>query len=161
MDAREALCLKLMDAVDDGYDLMAEYDSLPHQYGDVVMYQAESKAIQYIGHHTSATVTEIAEANGKTPSAYSQIIRKLKKKGWVEQVRNENNNREYNLFLTEAGQQVFHAHDRFERACYARTFEMLADFSNEDLEAFYRVQQSLNKAFKLDVDDSREYTKQP
>ena len=40
MDAREELCQKLMDIVDIGYDLMAEYDSLPHQYGEVTMYQA-------------------------------------------------------------------------------------------------------------------------
>ena len=75
MDAREELCQKLMDIVDIGYDLMAEYDSLPHQYGEVTMYQAESKVIQYIGRHKSATITEIAASNGKTPSAYSQIIR--------------------------------------------------------------------------------------
>ena len=41
MDAREELCQKLMDIVDIGYDLMAEYDPLPHQYGEVTMYQAE------------------------------------------------------------------------------------------------------------------------
>ena len=159
MDAREELCQKLMDIVDAGYDLMVEYDSLLHQYGEVTMYQAESKVIQYIGRHKSATITEIAASNGKTPSAYSQIIRKLKQKGWVEQVRNQNNNREYNLFLTEAGWQVFNDHHKFEQACYARTFQKLKIFTDEELELFCRVQQRLNEAFKLDVEDSYTFTK--
>ena len=82
------------------------------------------------------------------------IIRKLKQKGWVEQVRNQNNNREYNLFLTEAGWQVFNDHHKFEQACYARTFQKLKIFTDEELELFCRVQQRLNEAFKLDVEDS-------
>lgn len=156
MNTHEALCQRLLDAVDEGYDLMAKYDSLPHKYWDVVMYQAESKAIQYIGRHKSVTITEIANAIGKTPSAYSQIIRKLKQKGWVEQVRNKNNNREYNLFLTESGWHVFHNHDRFEQACYTRTFKMLEMFSDEELQIFSSVQECLNRAFAMDVEDSYE-----
>ena len=154
MDVRQELCRQLMDVVDAGYDLMAEYDSLPHQYGEVTMYQAESKVIQYIGRHKSVTITEIAASSGKTPSAYSQIIRKLKKKGWVEQVRNQRNNREYNLFLTEAGWQVFNDHHKFEQACYARTFEKLEVFTDEELRLFCRVQERLNEAFQMDVKDS-------
>ena len=146
MDAREELCQKLMDIVDIGYDLMAEYDSLPHQYGEVTMYQAESKVIQYIGRHKSA-------------SAYSQIIRKLKQKGWVEQVRNKHNNREYNLFLTEAGWRVFNDHHKFEQACYARAFQKLEIFTDEELELYCRVQQRLNEAFRLDVEDSYQLAK--
>lgn len=159
MDAREELCQKLMDIVDIGYDLMAEYDSLPHQYGEVTMYQAESKVIQYIGRHKSATISEIAASNGKTPSAYSQIIRKLKQKGWVEQVRNQHNNREYNLFLTEAGWRVFNDHHKFEQACYARAFQKLEIFTDEELELYCRVQQRLNEAFRLDVEDSYQLAK--
>ena len=157
MNTRTTLCHKLMEAVDDGYDLMAEYDSLPHRYGDVVLYQAESKVIQYIGRHKSVTLTEIANANGKTPSAYSQIIRKLRQKGWVKQVRNEHNNREYNLFLTEAGWQVFRDHDDFEQSCYKRTFQRLEVFTENELETFWKIQKCLNEAFRLDVADSYEY----
>ncbi len=154
MDTRKELCQKMMDIIDIGYDLMAEYDSLPHKYGDTIMYQAESKVIQYIGEHESVTITEIASANRKTPSAYSQIIRRLKEKGWVEQVRNPQNNREYILLLTESGWKVFNDHHDFEQKCYARTFQNLSAFTIEELEIFCRVQQKLNEAFKLDVDDS-------
>lgn len=59
-------------------------------------------------------------------SVYSQIIRKLKQKGWVKQVCNEHNNRKYNLFFTEAGWQVFRDHDNFRKSCYKRTFQGLA-----------------------------------
>ena len=154
VNVRETLCQKVMEVVDQGYDLMAEYDSLKHKYGNEIMYQAESKVIQYIGRHKSVTITEIANALGKTPSAYSQIIRKLKKKGWVEQVRNVNNNREYKLYLTETGWELFRDHEKFERYCYERAFKMLDEFSDEDLRIFCSVQECLNKAFQMDVEDS-------
>ena len=38
---REELLQRLWEAQDEAYDLMAEYDSLPHRYGDNVLYQAE------------------------------------------------------------------------------------------------------------------------
>ena len=61
-------------------------------------------------------------------------------------MRNQHNNREYNLFLTEAGWRVFNDHHKFEQACYARTFQKLEIFTDEELELYCRVQQRLNEA---------------
>lgn len=89
-----------MNEMDRAYDLMKEYDSLPHHYGDYVLYQAESHMIEHIGMNEGVTITKLAEELGKTRSACCQMVRKLRNKKWVEQIRNERNNREYNLYLT-------------------------------------------------------------
>ena len=52
------------------------------------------------------TISEMAYRTKKTPSAYSQMIRKLRKKGLVEQTRNKENLREYMLNLTPDGKQM-------------------------------------------------------
>ena len=60
-------------AQDTAYDLMSEYDSLPHCYGSVVLYQAEAYIVNLIGQHPGITVTQLAETLNKTTSACSQI----------------------------------------------------------------------------------------
>ena len=65
------------------------------------------------------------------------------------------NNREYNLYLTEEGQKIYNYHLKFEEACYRRTMRMLDSFTEEELEIYVRIQKKLNDSFKLDVEESR------
>ena len=88
-------------------------------------------------------------------SACSQLIRKLRKKDWIEQIRNPENNREYQLFLTESGWKIYEEHDRFEQACYKRSFNNLKEFSEEDLKKYISIQKKLNETFAIDVKESK------
>lgn len=81
----------------------------------------------------------------KTPSAYSQMIRKLRKKGLVEQTRNKENLREYMLNLTPDGKQIFLDHEEVENRCYQRTMKCLEEFSENELENYIRIQEKLNE----------------
>ena len=100
---RTKLLNRLWDEQNIAYSLMVEYDSLPHQYGQHVLFQAEGYVINCIASYPGITVTELAGILKKTPSACSQIVRKLSDKGLVEQKRNVKNKRSYNLCLTEEG----------------------------------------------------------
>ena len=130
----DAFC-EMMEELDRGAYLMDEYDSLLHDYNGVVMFQAESQMIKAIGD--------------------SPGIRKLKSKEWVSQVRNRENSREYNLILTEAGKDIYIKHRDFEEACYERTFRMLDEVSRTEMETYARIQRLLNKAFEIDVAESK------
>ena len=57
---REALLGQIWAAQDEAYDLMYEYDSLPHRYGAHILYQSEAHIIDLIGEHPEITVTELA-----------------------------------------------------------------------------------------------------
>ena len=127
-DKKFELFYDVMKEMDKAYDLMVEYDSLPHNYGNYVLYQVESHMIDCIGRNAGITITELADDFGKTRSACSQMVKKLRDKGWVEQVRNKENNRVYNLFLTEEGMSIFRNHAQFEYQCYKRGFEGLKAF---------------------------------
>ena len=148
-------------AQDTAYDLMSEYDSLPHCYGSVVLYQAEAYIVNLIGQHPGITVTQLAEILKKTTSACSQIVRKLRAKGFVEQIRNPDNNRLYNLELTQTGAEVFLAHISFNQECQVKTFELLKDFTDEELMVHLRVQRKLNEAYQDDVKRSKEQVDRP
>lgn len=154
-DQREALLRQIWAAQDEAYDLMYEYDSLPHQYGENTLYQSEAQIIDLIGEHPEITVTELAAILKKTPSACSQIVRKLRAKGWVTQVRNEANNRIFNLHLTESGQRVYQDHTAFNHSCQEATFRLLETFSTQELEHHLMVQRKLNEAYQSDVEHSK------
>ncbi len=152
---RYGLYCEMIDQLDEGCRLINEYDAIPHDYGTATLYQAESQLIHLVGEHPGITAVEIASMLKKTPSACSQLIRKLRKKEWMEQVRNEENNREYRLYLTESGWEIFKGHNRFEQACYRRSYGSLAEFSEKDFQTYIEIQKCLNKTFALDVEESR------
>lgn len=154
---REEILEQIWDCQDEAYDLMSEYDALPHHYGDSTLYQAEAYIVNWIGRKPDITTTELADVLKKTPSACSQIIRKLISKGLVEQTRNEQNKRQYNLRLTDSGKQLYKDHIAFNEYCQRETFALLAGLTKEELEAHLKVQRLLNQAYRQDVRRSREY----
>lgn len=153
---RDKLFAQLWQAQDEAYDLMYEYDTLPHHYGENIMYQAEGHIIDLIAAYPGITITDLSNILKKTASACSQIVRKLKEKGWVEQSRNRDNNRQYNLRLTPAGEQVYADHVAFTQFCQAETLKLLEGLTDEEMAAHVKVQRQLNLAYQADVRRSRE-----
>lgn len=153
---RYRLYCEMIDHLDESCRLITEYDAIPHDYGTATMYQAESQIIHIVGKNPGITAAEIAAILKKTPSACSQLIRKLRKKEWIEQIRNKDNNREYQLFLSDSGWKIYEEHDRFEQACYRRSFLNLSEFSEDDFRVYISIQQKLNETFALDVQESKD-----
>lgn len=155
VECRETLLKRIWDSQDEAYDLMEEYDSLPHYYGKMVLYQAEAYIVNWIGRIPNITTTQLAEQLNKTPSACSQIVRKLVDKGLVVQERNKQNKRVYNLLLTEEGEKVYQEHIAFNEYCQGITFDMLAEFTAEELETYLKIQKRINQAYQGDIARSK------
>ncbi len=141
----------------EAYDLMCEYDAMPHRYGECMLYQAEAHMIDLIALYPGITAADLAKVLRKTPSACSQTLRKLREKGLVEQLRNTANNRQYMLRLTESGQALYRDHSAFSADCQQRTFDRMAEFTEEELTLYLRVQKRINEAYADDVRRSREH----
>lgn len=145
---------EIMDGLETSYYLMGRYDAMPHKYGDSVLYQVESHTIEMIGMKPGITAAELSAKMCKTPSACSQIVRKLKKKGLVCQKRNDENNREYNLFLTEHGWKIYQAHSAVDEECGRRKKERLSGFQEEELNIYLKINRVINEEFKVDVEQA-------
>lgn len=157
---RTELLAQLWKAQDEAYILMYEYDTLPHHYGENVLYQAEGTMIDLIAANPGITITDLSGILKKTLSACSQTIRKLREKGMVEQIRNQENNRLFNLYLTESGMKVYEEHQAFNKDCQKKMFQLLEQFSDEDLARHVDVQKKINEAYAEDVRRSRERLEQ-
>lgn len=162
-DAHFKQVCRLLDTFDTGWNYVSEYNSLLHNYNGIILYQAESQFIHKIGGSPGITITELSQFFGKTVSACSQLINRMKKKGFLVQKRNQNNNREHNLYLTENGEQLYQFHKDFERRCYKRTTRMLEIFFEEELKIYPKIQTKMNESFLLDVteNESLELNNQP
>lgn len=154
-DDRYDIFCKLIDVLDEGVEYIRAYDEQLHDYQGVILYQAESQVIKSVGDHPGITVSELAKGTGKTSSAFSQLIRKLRGKDWIRQERNEDNNRIYNLYLTEEGQKIYEGHKAFENRSYQRSYHMLDDFSVKEMQTYMKIQSKLNESFRMDVEESR------
>ena len=85
-DQREALLRQIWAAQDEAYDLMYEYDSLPHQYGENTLYQSEAQIIDLIGEHPEITVTYFLPDERKEGGEYATLTGRLKRLDPVERV---------------------------------------------------------------------------
>lgn len=156
-EKRSELLEQIWNQQNQAYDLMCEYDAMPHRYGECMLYQAEAHMIDLIALYPGITAADLASILRKTPSACSQTLRKLREKGLVEQLRNAANNRQYKLRLTESGQALYRDHAAFSADCQQRTFDRLAEFTEEELALYLRVQQRINEAYADDVLRSRKH----
>lgn len=132
-------------------DLMAEYGSIPRKYGPEILYEREVHTVRHIGKYPGVTVTGLSEVFHYTTSACSQTVKKLRERGLVYRQQNARNNKEYHLFLTEKGMEVYDAHERFDKECYDCIFEGLAEFTSEDFENYIALQKALNREIARDV----------
>lgn len=156
-DKRYTLFCDMIHELDLGFDLITEYDAQLHNYEGTILYQSEAHLLKLIGRNPGISASKCASILKKTNSACSQIVKKLRSKGWIIQKLNPKNNRAYNLFLTESGKNIFLQHSIFEDNAYRRTYHLLDSFSDKDLETYRKIQQKLNEGFAMDVEDSRTF----
>lgn len=148
---RYELFLKMMDGFNQMHDGMAEYGRLPRVYGGFLLYEREVHLLRSIGNTPGISVTKIAKEFRYTTSACSQVVKKMCEKGFVEKKKNSENSKEINLYLTKQGKKVYQFHDEFDRMCYKRNFEHLAEFTDQEIEIAGKVARRLNECIERDI----------
>lgn len=145
---------QMIETIDEGYDLMLEYANKAHQYHNMMLYPVETHTLQMIGNHPGITASFISKKLNKTPSACSQILRKLEKKELIIKVKNPDNNREYNLYLTDLSKVIYAQHEQLDDNILSRYYQNLSTLTNEEIQIYLKVQKALNKEFKQDLEES-------
>ena len=153
---RQEILAELWAEQDKAFELMTEYDRLPHHYGSDVLYQAEAYALHEIGNKPGITASELADKLNNTRGAASQMVKKLIEKRLVIQTRNETNRRIYHLTLTDDGKKVYKDHIEFNKSCQKTTFDLLSEFTDEELKIHAKVQRIINISYQGDVERSKE-----
>ena len=74
--------------------ILNRYQSLPRWYGrDLLLYSSEADLLAAIGDGEPITATELARMKVSTPSAISQMVKRLDEKGLLEKQAREDDRR--------------------------------------------------------------------
>ena len=104
---REKILTSVWDNTSKYYQFASFYERFVSNFYSFKLCESETYALLKIGDNPGTTATDISNDLKITLAAISKMIRKMRDRGWVEQVRNESNNRIYNLYLTETGKAAY------------------------------------------------------
>lgn len=115
-------------------------ENIPHNFGvNEPLSFSEIHAIQAIGNTPENNVRIIADILGVTPSATSQVVTRLTKRGLVQKVRGVRNEKEVSLELTKEGLAAYGSHEEIHAQTYARIVERIGTLSAEERATVERI----------------------
>lgn len=132
-----------------------EYLYKKRDYGNgTLMTMLEIHVLTDVNDKPGITVTEIANKWKRTTSAISQIIKYLYDLGLVYRVRNENDGKVNNLFITDLGKELVLLHKHYDNIDTIKTLRRLSkEVSYEEIETFFKVVE----IYKEVVENSEKY----
>jgi len=119
---------------------MNAMENSPRFFGvETPLFLSEIHTIQAIGKTPENNVKIIAEIMGVTPSAASQVITKLTKRGLVRKIREVRNQREVSLELTDQGRIAYDNHEEIHAQTFARIVKRIGTLSEDERATVGRV----------------------
>lgn len=121
--------------------LLTQIGKTPIDYGSGTLHtMTEMHLLTAIADNPGITVTELAAMKGKTPSAISQIIKKLDQKGYLERNRDDTHKRKVLYFVTEPGKRQSDLHKQYDVGQMSQLFDILGQWcSPKELDNFFHV----------------------
>lgn len=114
-------------------------EDIKRHYGtDILLTRKEIHTIQLIGQHPQIGIVELAERQGITKGATSQMVKKLVEKGLVIKKQSLSSEAEICLELTELGQKAFKGHDDYHLNMGKQWKQILEDMSDYDLQVLIK-----------------------
>lgn len=120
-----------------------EYESIPRMYEDYLMYYREIHTIAFIGDHEGTTATEISKHFSLTKSTVSHLLKKLKDRGFLRQVRNDKDAKIQNIYLTEEGKKVYTVHSHYDEQRHKELYSKFSEVPSEEISTCVKIMEML------------------
>jgi DNA-binding MarR family transcriptional regulator len=133
----------IIDLISKFYKMINLVNSLEREAYDFdvgeTLHPSEIHTIQAIGNNSGCNITALARELGITKAAASQMVTKLKRRGFVRKVKSVDNNKEILLILTMKGRTAFDGHERFHADMYKDFIQYLNKVPSEQIEMFEEI----------------------
>ena len=134
MNEKEIIFRKVLDSIDDVMNRMVATHEKPRDFGTgVLLHRVEIHTIQAIAENEGINVTDLAKIMNVTKGAISQTLSKLEKKKLVEKQNSHKNQKEIELYLTDAGWIGYHQHEKMHMSMLRIVEELFGDKVSEKL----------------------------
>lgn len=139
---------ELMERIINKYNITQNFK---RNYGtDFKISRAEIHTINIIGENPEINITQIAEKQGVTKGAVSQMIKKLIDKGFLIKTVSPESEAEVRLSLTESGVTAFNVHKEYHKTANEELFKVVRYMPDEE----YEKMMDLLKKFEELLDNS-------
>ena len=129
-------------------------ENIPNNFGvNESLTFSEIHAIQAIGNTPENNVRIIADILGVTPSAASQVITRLTKRGLVRKVRGIRNEKEVSLELTKNGRVAYRSHEEIHEQTYARIVGQIGTLSAEERASMARIFSAFESVYEERIEE--------
>ncbi|MCD1261604.1 MarR family transcriptional regulator [Paenibacillus athensensis] len=112
---------------------------------------SEVHCMEYIGNHSDANVTRLAESLYMTRSAISKITKKLLEKGLIESFQKPENKKEIYFRLTEQGKAVSQLHDELHRQFRQRDQAVFEQVTEEQFDSMLRFMETYDRHLDQEI----------
>ncbi|MGL4656230.1 MAG: MarR family winged helix-turn-helix transcriptional regulator [Sarcina sp.] len=111
--------------------------------GDTGLSSKQARMIGYIYWHQEEGViqNDLAKAFGKTKASITSMLQGLEKKGYIERVVSEENEREKKIYVLDKGVALV---EKFKTVFEETEYEMYKGFSEEELESLKTLLEKMN-----------------
>ena len=121
-------------------------EDIKRYYGtDILLTRKEINTIQLIGQYPQIGIVDLAERQGVTKGATSQMVKKLVEKGLVTKKQSPSSEAEICLELTELGQKAFKGHDDYHTSIGRKWKQILDQMSEYDLQVLVQFINSVER----------------
>lgn len=103
------------------------------------MSRKEIHTVQFIGDAPGINMKSLAEKQGVTKGAASQMISKLVDRGLVVKTRSKESEAEVELSLTDEGKKAYAGHSMYHKSIGRVWFERFAKYSDEQMDSFFEI----------------------
>ena len=134
---------------------MNKLEKKPRHYGtDHLLYGSEIHTIEAIGHNPGISVTELADFQGVTKGAVSQLIQKLEKKNLIIRMKNMNSDKQVFLKLSDIGNIAFTVHDDFHAKIFPELVGALKQADKQTLDSMEVMLEAIERLCDKDIEEA-------
>lgn len=129
---------------------------MPRKYGtDDLLYMREIHAIQVIGTYEGLSLNELVDKIYRKKPTVSLLVNDLEQKGLIRKVKDKEDGRRLNLYLTDKGQTAFECHNELDKKEYGNFLKHLEDVTDEEFQIAQKVLSKIIKVkMQLDPENS-------
>lgn len=127
-------------------DLFSSYENTPRDYGTGEFFSmTEIHLLNTIYTSPGITATELSERKNYTKGFISKVLSNMEAKHYIIRVKDGDNSKRKQLFVTAEGQKLCVAHNDFDERTLLKTYNYLRrDCNDEEITAFYKVMKVYN-----------------
>jgi DNA-binding MarR family transcriptional regulator len=126
-------------------------------YGiESLLTRKEIHTIEYIGEHPGINLKFLAEMQGVTKGAASQMISRLVKKGYIQRKDSPSSGAEISLYLTEKGDAAYAGHQEYHKHIGKIWRKLLENMSEETINEMEEFLGSFEKILDQEYENKGE-----